>query len=146
MVNGLQQFTGRGAWKREKERARTEGRRDHPGERCRPGPLLLPPAFRREQRVGIEQQLQQQLQFQQQLQLAQLFLRLEQQLQQFELEFQLLRVQLQPQRRLLDQAAWLPIAFWRRRCTDEPIPIASRYFATVRRAMSKPLARSMSTS
>src|SRR6185369_2086934 len=37
-------------------------------------------------------------------------------------------------------------AFCRRRWTELPIPIASRYFATVRRAMPKPLALSMSTS
>jgi hypothetical protein len=35
------------------------------------------------------------------------------------------------------QAA-LPIAFCRLRCTELPSPIASRYLATVRRAMSKP--------
>src|SRR6185295_6398341 len=39
-----------------------------------------------------------------------------------------------------------PIAFCRRLCTDEPSPIASRYLATVRRAMSKPSPLSMSTS
>ena len=33
-----------------------------------------------------------------------------------------------------------PIAFCRRRWTEEPRPIASRYLATVRRAMSKPFA------
>ena len=38
------------------------------------------------------------------------------------------------------------IAFCRRRCTEEPRPIASRYLATVRRARSKPVARSRSTS
>src|SRR6266702_6650290 len=33
----------------------------------------------------------------------------------------------------------------RRRCTEEGIRIASRYFATVRRAMSMPAARNLST-
>ena len=36
--------------------------------------------------------------------------------------------------------------FCRRRWTEEPMPIASRYLATVRRARSKPLSRSSSTS
>src|SRR3954471_10640067 len=36
-----------------------------------------------------------------------------------------------------------PIAFCRRLWTDEPRPIASRYLATVRRAMSKPSAFSI---
>src|SRR5262245_50688499 len=37
------------------------------------------------------------------------------------------------------------VCFSRRRCTDEAIRIASRYFATVRRAMSIPASRSFST-
>ncbi len=37
------------------------------------------------------------------------------------------------------------ICFSRRRCTEDGIRIASRYFATVRRAMSMPAARSIST-
>jgi hypothetical protein len=36
--------------------------------------------------------------------------------------------------------------FCRRRWTELPMPIASRYFATVRRARSKPFSRSSSTS
>src|SRR3546814_15069822 len=51
-----------------------------------------------------------------------------------------------PERCEAPQAARLPIAFWRRRWTDEPIPIDSRYCATVRRPMSTPLARRTSTS
>src|SRR5262245_14177010 len=39
-----------------------------------------------------------------------------------------------------------PIAFWRRRWTEEPMPSASRYLATVRRAMSSPSSLSRSTS
>src|SRR5712692_223043 len=43
------------------------------------------------------------------------------------------------------EAAPSDVCFSRRRCTDEAIRIASRYFATVRRAMSMPATRSFST-
>src|SRR6266540_3426218 len=43
------------------------------------------------------------------------------------------------------EAAPREVCFSRRRCTDEAIRIASRYFATVRRAMSIPASCSFST-